>query len=223
MVAKINIGNSLYGALSYNGQKVNEGEGKLLVTHKIFDAGDGKLDIARCMEDFKRYMPEQVQDFYPTPSTISTCMYYTGYDCRTMEKVYVPVNPHEKAMQRALIQYRNPKNYDLVAEALKIAGRTDLIGFDKKCLIKPRNFDKSAHDEKEFRGHGGVSGGKNAVGRNENSRNGNNRNTAGKNTGGRNTGASGRNMEKLSGSKMNAAKTAGKKKGIRNVHKKKGN
>ena len=99
-------------------------------------------------------MPEQVQDFYPTPSTISTCMYYTGYDCRTMEKVYVPVNPHEKAMQRALIQYRNPKNYDLVAEALKIAGRTDLIGFDKKCLIKPRNFDKSAHDEKEFRGHG---------------------------------------------------------------------
>ena len=140
-----------------------------------------------------------------------------------MEKVYVPVNPHEKAMQRALIQYRNPKNYDLVAEALKIAGRTDLIGFDKKCLIKPRNFDKSAHDEKEFRGHGGVSGGKNAVGRNENSRNGNNRNTAGKNTGGRNTGASGRNMEKLSGSKMNAAKTAGKKNGIRNVHKKKGN
>ena len=59
-------------------------------------------------------MPEQVQDFYPTPSTISTCMYYTGYDCRTMEKVYVPVNPHEKAMQRALIQYRDPKNYDLV-------------------------------------------------------------------------------------------------------------
>ncbi|MFR4122519.1 MAG: DUF3362 domain-containing protein, partial [Clostridium sp.] len=149
------------------------------------------------------------------------CMYYTGLDPRTMEPVYVAVNPHEKAMQRALIQYRNPKNYDLVAEALKIAGRTDLIGFDKKCLIKPRNFDKSAHDEKEFRGHGGVSGGKNAVGRNENSRNGNNRNTAGKNTGGRNTGASGRNMEKLSGSKMNAAKTAGKKKGIRNVHKKK--
>ena len=71
-------------------------------------------------------------------STISTCMYYTGYDCRTMEPVYVPVSPHEKAMQRALIQYRNPKNHDLVAEALKIAGRTDLIGFDKKCLIRPR-------------------------------------------------------------------------------------
>jgi uncharacterized radical SAM protein YgiQ len=77
------------------------------------------------------YMPEQVQDFYPTPSTISTCMYYTGLDPRTMEKVYVPTNPHEKAMQRALIQYRNPKNYDLVVEALTLANRTDLIGFEK--------------------------------------------------------------------------------------------
>ena len=84
------------------------------------------------------YMPEQVQDFYPTPSTISTCMYYTGVDPRTMEEVYVPVNPHEKAMQRALIQYRNPHNYDLVKEALIKAGRTDLIGFEEGCLIAPR-------------------------------------------------------------------------------------
>ena len=83
------------------------------------------------------YMPEQVQDFYPTPSTISTCMYYTGLDPRTMEQVYVPTNPHEKAMQRALIQYRNPKNYDLVKEALIKAHRTDLIGYDKHCLIRP--------------------------------------------------------------------------------------
>ena len=83
------------------------------------------------------YMPEQVQDFYPTPSTISTCMYYTGVDPRTMEKVYVPMQPHEKAMQRALLQYRNPKNYELVKEALILAGRTDLIGFDKNCLIRP--------------------------------------------------------------------------------------
>ena len=60
------------------------------------------------------YMPEQVQDFYPTPSTISTCMYYTGLDPRTMKEIYVPKNPHEKAMQRALIQYRDPKNYELV-------------------------------------------------------------------------------------------------------------
>ena len=89
------------------------------------------------------YMPEQVQDFYPTPSTISTVMYYTGLDPRTMKKVYVPTNPHEKAMQRALIQYRNPKNYALVHEALVKAGRTDLIGFDKKCLIKPMQSERT--------------------------------------------------------------------------------
>ena len=83
------------------------------------------------------YMPEQVQDFYPTPSTISTCMYYTGLDPRNMKPVYVPLNPHEKAMQRALIQYRRPENYDLVYEALHKAGRTDLIGFGEKCLIRP--------------------------------------------------------------------------------------
>ena len=86
------------------------------------------------------YMPEQVQDFYPTPSTISTCMYYTGLDPQTMQPVSVATNPHEKAMQRALIQYRNPDNYDLVREALLKAGREDLIGFDEKCLIPPRKF-----------------------------------------------------------------------------------
>ena len=85
-------------------------------------------------------MPEQVQDFYPTPSTISTCMYYTGLDPRTMKEVYVPKNPHEKAMQRALIQYKNPDNYDLVKEALIMVGRKDLIGFDEKCLIPPRKI-----------------------------------------------------------------------------------
>ena len=94
------------------------------------------------------YMPEQVQDFYPTPSTISTCMYYTGVDPRTMKEVYVPKNPHEKAMQRALIQYRNPDNYDLVKEALIIAGRKDLIGFDEKCLIPPRKIVHNHSDNK---------------------------------------------------------------------------
>ena len=84
------------------------------------------------------YMPEQVQDFYPTPSTLSTCMYYTGLDPRTMKPVYVPRDPHEKAMQRALIQYRNPKLYDLVYEALHRAGRTDLIGYGPQCLIRPK-------------------------------------------------------------------------------------
>ncbi len=86
------------------------------------------------------YMPQQVQDFYPTPSTLSTCMYYTGLDPRTMEPVYTPVKPHEKAIQRALIQYKNPENYDLVKEALIREHRTDLIGFDKKCLIPPRKI-----------------------------------------------------------------------------------
>lgn len=86
------------------------------------------------------YMPEQVQDFYPTPSTLSTVMYYTELDPITMKKVYVCKNPHEKAMQRALIQYKNPANHDLVEEALKKAGREDLIGFSKECLIRPRVF-----------------------------------------------------------------------------------
>ena len=97
------------------------------------------IELAEYLRDLG-YMPEQVQDFYPTPSTISTVMYYTGLDPRDMKPVYVCRNPHEKAMQRALIQYRNPKNYDLVLEALTAAGRTDLIGFDKKCLIRPRKL-----------------------------------------------------------------------------------
>lgn len=96
------------------------------------------VELAEYLRDLG-YMPEQVQDFYPTPSTISTCMYYTGVDPRDMKPVYVPKNPHEKAMQRALIQYRNPKNYDLVLEALKKAGRMDLVGYEKHCLIRPKN------------------------------------------------------------------------------------
>ena len=107
------------------------------------------------------YMPEQVQDFYPTPSTISTCMYYTGLDPRTMKPVYVPKNPHEKAMQRALIQYRNPANYDLVKEALQKAGRTDLIGFDQKCLIRPRKLSGEKAQKKELEAKKKHSGRKN--------------------------------------------------------------
>ena len=98
------------------------------------------------------YMPEQVQDFYPTPSTISTCMYYTGIDPRTGRKVYVATNPHEKAMQRALIQYKDPKNYELVKEALIKTGRQDLIGFDKKCLIPPRFIRKNDNKSKNTGG-----------------------------------------------------------------------
>lgn len=109
------------------------------------------VELAEYIRDLG-YMPEQVQDFYPTPSTISTCMYYTGLDPRTMEPVYVPKKHHEKEMQRALIQYRDPKNYDLVVEALKIAHRTDLIGFDEKCLVRPRKFAKEKQEDRHGNG-----------------------------------------------------------------------
>ena len=105
------------------------------------------VELAEYLRDHN-LSPEQVQDFYPTPSTISTCMYYTGLDPRTMEPVYVATNPHEKAMQRALIQYKNPKNYELVREALIKAGREDLIGFDKKCLIRPRKMGYETYSGK---------------------------------------------------------------------------
>ncbi len=98
------------------------------------------------------HMPEQVQDFYPTPGTLSTCMYYTGIDPRTMKEVYVPKDPHEKAMQRALMQWRKPENRALVLEALRIAGRTDLIGFEKGCLIRPyikKKSDETAKVQKQ--------------------------------------------------------------------------
>ncbi len=101
------------------------------------------IELAEFLRDMG-YAPQQVQDFYPTPSTISTCMYYTGLDPRTMQPVYTANNPHEKAMQRALIQYRNPKNESLVREALIKAGRTDLIGDGPKCLIRPKKGPKSS-------------------------------------------------------------------------------
>lgn len=102
------------------------------------------IELAEYIRDLG-YMPEQVQDFYPTPSTISTCMYYTGVNPLTMEQVYTPVTFHEKAMQRALIQYKKPENYELVKEALIKGNRKDLIGFDKKCLIAPRKRKERKH------------------------------------------------------------------------------
>ena len=98
------------------------------------------IELAEYLRDMG-YMPEQVQDFYPTPSTMSTVMYYTQVDPRDMKPVFVCKNPHEKAMQRALIQYRNPKNYELVREALLKAHREDLIGFDRHCLIRPKGAE----------------------------------------------------------------------------------
>ena len=134
--------NEVYRKFVSKYKELNEKAGKkqFLVPYLMSSHPGSTLKEAVELAEYLRdlgYMPEQVQDFYPTPSTISTCMYYTGVDPRTMEKVCVPVNPHEKAMQRALIQYRNPKNRELVEEALKKAGRTDLIGYDRKCLIRP--------------------------------------------------------------------------------------
>lgn len=92
------------------------------------------------------YTPEQVQDFYPTPGSLSTTMYYTGFNPMTGEKVYVPRTQEEKDMQRALLQYKLPKNYNLVKKALIMAGREDLIGSHKNCLIsnKPPKFQEAA-------------------------------------------------------------------------------
>ncbi|ARC86657.1 radical SAM superfamily protein [Clostridium argentinense CDC 2741] len=98
---------------------------------------DSAIELAEYLRDIN-YQPEQVQDFYPTPGTLSTVMFYTGLDPLTMEEVYVPKTRHEKAMQRALLQFRNPKHYNLVHEALTEAGRTDLIGYGPKCLIRPK-------------------------------------------------------------------------------------
>ena len=125
------------------------------------------VELAEYVRDIG-YMPEQVQDFYPTPSTISTCMYYTGVDPRTMKPVYVPHNPHEKAMQKALMMYRKPENYDLVKEALIKAGRQDLIGFDKKCLIAPRKMNRKGEHQ------GQRSYGKNDKSKNNSIKNGKN-------------------------------------------------
>lgn len=140
--------NAVYEAFTDKYKKMNQklGKNQFLVPYLMSSHPGSTLKEAVALAEYLRdigYMPEQVQDFYPTPSTMSTVMYYTGIDPNTMKPVYVCRNPHEKALQRALIQYRNPKNYELVKEALIAAGRTDLIGFDKKCLIRPRNFAKN--------------------------------------------------------------------------------
>ena len=119
----------------------------LISSHPGSDLKDA-IALAESVRDMG-YIPEQVQDFYPTPSTISTVMYYTGVDPRTMKKVWVTTNPHEKAMQRALIQYKKPENYELVKEALIKAGRSDLIGFGKECLIPPRKLAQKPHKQGE--------------------------------------------------------------------------
>jgi uncharacterized radical SAM protein YgiQ len=108
------------------------------------------IELAEYLRDI-HYQPEQVQDFYPTPGTLSTTMFYTGLNPITMKEVYIPKSKTEKAMQRALLQYRAPRNYELVRAALIQAGREDLIGFGPRCLIKPSNYKNGAFRNKDNR------------------------------------------------------------------------
>ena len=153
--------NDVYQKFSQEYKRMNEKLGlkQYLVPYLMSSHPGCDMKEAVKLAEFVRdlgYMPEQVQDFYPTPSTISTCMYYTGIDPRTGESVYVPKDPHEKEMQRGLIQYRDPKNYELIKEALHMAGRTDLIGFEPNCLIKPRKMSKEKSEEKNSNRNRGL-------------------------------------------------------------------
>ena len=157
-------GNQVYQAFVKKYQIINRelGKDQYLVPYLMSSHPGSTLKEAVTLAEYLRdigHMPEQVQDFYPTPSTISTCMYYTGVDPRDMKPVYVPKNPHEKAMQRALIQYRDPKNYELVLEALHKAGRMDLVGYDRHCLIRPRKEQGSVRQGAKPRKNGQASRG----------------------------------------------------------------
>ena len=138
------------------------------------------IELAEYIRDLG-YMPEQVQDFYPTPSTLSTVMYYTGIDPRDMKRVYVERNSHRKAMQRALIQYRDPKNYELVKEALLECDRTDLIGYGKECLIPPRPWKEknteTGKNKKEYKDRDKTEDKKGIKNRNGNKNKDNSRNS----------------------------------------------
>ena len=132
----------VYDAFCHRYAQVNQRLGRkqylipyLMSSHPGSDL-QAAVELACYLRDTGFY-PEQVQDFYPTPGTLSTCMFYTGLDPRTMERVFVARSPEEKAMQRALMQYRAPQNQALVRKALRLAGREDLIGYDRECLVRP--------------------------------------------------------------------------------------
>ena len=136
-------GKAVYEEFVQKFHQANEELGKeqYLVPYLMSSHPGSTLKEAIELAEYVREMgvnPEQVQDFIPTPGTLSTCMYYTGLDPHTMQEVYIPRSMHEKAMQRALIQYRSPRNYMLVEEALRLGHREDLIGYGPKCLIRPK-------------------------------------------------------------------------------------
>ncbi|MCD8054531.1 MAG: YgiQ family radical SAM protein [Lachnospiraceae bacterium] len=193
-------------------KKMNEKLGKkqYLVPYLISSHPGSTLADAVALAEAVRdmgYLPEQVQDFYPTPSTVSTCMYYTGLDPRTMEPVEVVRTPHEKAMQRALIQYRDSALYDLVREALVTAGRQDLIGYGKECLIPPRPWKKEPG--KPVGGRSGSPGAAVQTGRED-----------GRHSG-RGEGRKNHGTQRKDADVNRSEKNLRKKKTIRNVHKKK--
>ena len=157
--------NDVYERFVHEFEKASRACGKeqYVVPYLMSSHPGSTMEDAVKLAEFCRdlgYNPEQVSDFYPTPSTVSTCIYYTGLDPRTMKHVYCPTNPHEKAMQRALIQYRDPKNYDLVVEALHRAHREDLIGYGPKCLVRPERPRVRATGA----GRGGRAGGSERAG-----------------------------------------------------------
>ncbi len=215
----------------------------LMSSHPASDL-DASIELALYLKDLG-HTPEQVQDFYPTPGTLSTCMYYTGVDPLTNEEVYVPRQKQDKAMQRALMQFKLPQNYELVYKALKQAGRDDLIGFDEKCLIRPRHIQRKINEKYANGGTGngngykgknpsdkkgggsGSSRGSSSKGSNSNGSNGNSKGGKGGSNG--NSGSKYKG-ESNGGKKGNAFDKGGKpqrnesRKGktIRNVSKKKG-
>ena len=166
--------NSVFNKFSDKFYKINEKIGKkqYLVPYLMSShPGSTIRDAVRLAEYLHEHNinPQQVQDFYPTPGTISTCMFYTGIDPFTMKKVYVPKTPHEKSVQRALLQYRNPENYKLVYEALTKIGRTDLIGYQNRCLIRPPKGDILSNNQKKNRrnDNGKAINGKGSFGKNK--------------------------------------------------------
>lgn len=143
-------GQSVYEKFSDKFYEINERLGKkqFLVPYLMSSHPGSRIKDAVYLAEFLRdnhMNPEQVQDFYPTPGSLSTCMYYTGIDPRTMTEVYVPKSYEEKQMQRALLQYKRPENHNLVRKALIIAERTDLIGSGHKCLISDKPHKKGEY------------------------------------------------------------------------------
>ena len=148
-------GRDIYDAFCAKYTKINQQLGKeqylvpyLISSHPGSDLA-AAIELAEYLRDIN-HQPEQVQDFYPTPGTLSTCMFYAGFDPRTGKPVFVPRSPEEKAMQRALLQFKRPQNFPIVREALRLAGREDLIGTGRNCLVPPEGV-KSASEYAQIR------------------------------------------------------------------------